>query len=82
MLSNGSPRRSQIVGFLVFTFFVVFGVVFYIAGYIASGLHVFELALSGAAYYGITLFMLIGLALDVLGAVSLVKGLKKGKNPD
>ena len=79
VFAGGSQRQSQILGFSVFTFFVVFGIVFYVAGWLASGLHVFELCLSGAAYYGITLFMLIGIALDVFCIVSIIKKLKKGK---
>ncbi|MDE7157956.1 MAG: hypothetical protein K2N74_00110, partial [Clostridiales bacterium] len=78
-LAGGSQKRNNAVGIMVFTFFVLFGIGFYIAGGLASGLNVLELSVSGAGYYGITLFMLLGLFLDVLCAVGFIKNLKMAK---
>ena len=69
---SGSEKRSNITGIMVFTLFAVFGVGFYVAGSLASGLHFFELALSGAAYYGVTIFMIAGVLLDITAAAGYI----------
>lgn len=69
---SDSEKRSNITGIMVFTFFAIFGIGFYVAGSLASGLHFFELALSGAAYYGVTIFMLAGVLLDITAAAGYI----------
>lgn len=73
VLANGKDSRNRFTGYAVFTFFVLFGVAFYFAAWLASGLNAFELCVSGAAFYGVTLFMLVGVLLDALGLVAFVK---------
>lgn len=73
VLSVGAKRRNNAGGYVVFTFFLLFGIGFYVAGGLASGLNVLELSLSGAGYYGITVFMLLGGLLDVLGLIGYIK---------
>lgn len=82
MIAGRSERRGNITGILVLTFFAVFGIGFYVAGAIASGLNFFELALSGTAYYGVTVFMLAGIALDVAAAVSYIGNKIKSKKAE
>lgn len=72
-LSGGSQKRQNLGGFAVFTFFVLFGIGFYIAGGLASGMNAFELCLSGAGYYGVTVLMLAGGLLDMFGLIALIK---------
>ena len=73
VLSVGAKRRNNAGGYVVFTFFLLFGIGFYVAGGLASGLNVLELSLSGAGYYGITVFMLLGGLLDLLGLIGYIK---------
>ncbi len=73
VLSVGAKRRNNAGGYIVFTFFLLFGIGFYVAGGLASGLNVLELSLSGAGYYGITVFMLLGGSLDLLGLIGYIK---------
>ncbi len=73
VLSGNSQKRNNIGGYLVFTFFLLFGIGFYIAGGLASGLNVLELSLSGTGYYAITVFMLLGGLLDLLGFCYFIK---------
>lgn len=82
MEAGRSEKRGNLTGILVFTFFAMFGIGFYVAGAIASGLNFFELALSGAAYYGVTVFMLAGIALDVAAAVSYIGNKIKSKKAE
>lgn len=73
VLSVGAKKRNNAGGYILFTFFLLFGIGFYVAGGLASGLNVLELSLSGAGYYGITVFMLLGGSLDLLGLVGYIK---------
>ncbi len=73
VLSVGAKKRNNAGGYIVFTFFLLFGIGFYVAGGLASGLNVLELSLSRAGYYGITVFMLLGGSLDLLGLIGYIK---------
>lgn len=73
VLSGNSQKRNNIGGYFVFTFFLLFGIGFYIAGGLASGLNILELSLSGTGYYAITVFMLLGGLLDLLGFCYFIK---------